>query len=105
MNQTERISYMEKILDESQASVSELSVALEKYVKLIPRMKELIAYYESRQWLHDFVDDSLGKIPKDLKRGVLSEDSVYDLISENAELIKKIESIKISVFDVKINEQ
>lgn len=94
MNQIERIKYMENIFDESKNVVAELSADLERYLEIAPRMNELIEYYEGRQWLQDFVDDSLGKVPKDLKRGVLSEDAVYDLLTENVELLKKLNLLK-----------
>ena len=35
----------------------------------------------------DFEADEEGKLPADLKRGVLSEDAVYDLITEHRELM------------------
>ena len=43
---------------------------------------ELTSYYESGQWLQDFEADERGELPKNLKRGVLSEDGVYNLLSE-----------------------
>ena len=33
--------------------------------------------------MKDYEDDEAGKLPSDLKRGVLSEDLVYDLIRED----------------------
>ena len=39
-------------------------------------------YYESPQWREDFEADEAGKFPKDLKRGVLSEDGIYNLLEE-----------------------
>ena len=33
--------------------------------------------------MKDYEADEAGELPKDLKRGVLSEDAVYDLITEN----------------------
>lgn len=40
----------------------------------------LTGYYESGQWLCDYRLDEAGALPKDLKRGVLSQDGVYDLL-------------------------
>ena len=40
--------------------------------------------------MQDYEDDEAGKLPKDLKRGVLSEDAVYDLITENRELLVRM---------------
>ncbi len=45
-------------------------------------LDELVTYYESGQWLSDYEADERGEIPSDLKRGVLSEDGMYNLLSE-----------------------
>ena len=82
MEQIERITYMEQILDEATEAVSSLSEALEKYSAVQDKLQELVAYYSSEQWRQDFDDDSAGKIPQNLKRGVLSEDAVYNLLAD-----------------------
>ena len=45
-----------------------------------PSLGELVRYYESGQWLRDYELDEQGLLPPDLKRGVLSQDGVYDLL-------------------------
>ena len=40
----------------------------------------LIEYYEGGQWLKDFEADEQGLIPNDVKRGVLSEDTLYNFL-------------------------
>ena len=82
MEQIERITYMEQILDEAAEAVSSLSEALEKYSAVQEKLQELISYYSREQWRQDFDDDSAGKIPSNLKRGVLSEDAVYNLLAD-----------------------
>ena len=82
MEQFERITYMEQILDEATEAVSSLSESLEKYSAVQDKLQELVAYYSSEQWHHDFDDDSAGKIPSNLKRGVLSEDAVHNLLTD-----------------------
>ena len=47
---------------------------------------KLEAYYESPLWKADFAADEEGRFPVGMKRGVLSEDGVYDLLEEYAEL-------------------
>ena len=92
MEQIDRIAYMEQILDEATKAVSSLSEVLEKYSAVQDKLQELSAYYSSKQWRQDFDDDSAGKIPHDLKRGVLSEDAVYNLLADVRrleDLIKK----------------
>lgn len=86
MEQIERIAYMEQILDEATEAVSSLSDALEKYSSILDKLQELGAYYSSEQWRQDFDDDSSGKIPSNLKRGVLSEDTVYNLLADATRL-------------------
>ena len=39
-------------------------------------------YYENGLWLQDYEADERGELPADLKRGVLSQDALYDLLSE-----------------------
>lgn len=90
MTQIERITYMEKCLDDCLRAVSEMSRALSEYRGVQSELRELVRYYESEEWRKDFEDDEKGKLPKDLKRGVLSEDAVYNLLSENDELQTEI---------------
>ena len=93
MEQIERITYMEQILDEATEAVSSLSEALEKYTAIQEKLQELATYYSSEQWRQDFDDDSAGKIPQDRKRGVLSEDAVYNLLSDITDLKERLLSI------------
>ena len=86
MEQIERITYMERILDEATEAVSSLSESLEKYSAVQDKLQELAAYYSSKQWRQDFDDDSAGKLPSNLKRGVLSEDAVYNLLANISDL-------------------
>ena len=43
-------------------------------------LQTLMEYYDNGQWLLDYECDERGEVPKDLKRGVLSEDGVYNLL-------------------------
>ena len=47
-----------------------------------PALGELVHYYESGQWLRDYELDEQGLLPRDLKRGVLSQDGIYNLLDE-----------------------
>lgn len=89
MNQIERIEHFEKILDETTAAINNLSSALEGYSAVQKKYFELMEYYGG-EWRQDYEDDENGKIPKDLKRGVLSQDAIYDLLTKNRELQIKI---------------
>ena len=41
-------------------------------------------YYTSGLWRDDYEADERGELPPDLKRGVLSQDALYNLLSEKA---------------------
>ncbi len=49
---------------------------------LTSALSTLEAYYTSSAWLTDFEADEAGLLPPDLKRGVLSEDGIYNLLEE-----------------------
>ena len=40
----------------------------------------LTRYLESGQWLRDYELDEQGLLPEDLKRGVLSQDALFDFL-------------------------
>ena len=90
MKQVERIRRMETIFDEARKTIDSLSADLEKYKGIQKDLEKLIAYYEGKQWLKDFEDDEKGKLPADLKRGVLSEDGVYNLLEDEKEMIASL---------------
>ena len=87
MTQTERISHMEKCLDDSRKAVDSLAHALEMYRDVQGKLRELSSYYGGEEWRKDFADDEAGRLPAGLKRGVLSEDAVYDLLNDNREIL------------------
>ncbi|MBQ3037284.1 MAG: DUF4298 domain-containing protein [Lachnospiraceae bacterium] len=82
MEQIERIQYYEEILDEANKAVSDLSKAIEQYETVKEKIVELESYYGSNTWRRDYEDDEAGKLPADLKRGVLSQDAVYDMLTK-----------------------
>ena len=84
--QIERITEMEERLDKCQDAADKLMDALYVYETSFSDLQKLARYYESRQWMKDFEDDEKGKLPADLKRGVLSEDAVYDLLTDSKEI-------------------
>lgn len=44
-------------------------------------MQELSEYMDSGLWKQDYECDERGELPGDLKRGVLSEDGLYNMLS------------------------
>lgn len=93
MDQLARIKYMEQILGEGAAAVAALEESLAAYRALQGRLQELFDYYHSPQWMQDLDDDRAGKLPADLKRGVLSEDAVWELETDCVRLLQEIASL------------
>ena len=46
------------------------------------KLRLLEAYYTSGEWREDYEADEREELPPDLKRGVLSQDALYDLLEE-----------------------
>jgi hypothetical protein len=81
MEQIERIQHFETLLDRITPVLENLEEALDAFEGIQEDVKELAAYYEDDDWREDFEADEAGRLPADLKRGVLSEDGIYDVLS------------------------
>ena len=46
------------------------------------KLRILEAYYTSGAWREDYEADERGELPSDLKRGILSQDALYDLLED-----------------------
>ena len=88
--QLRRIRKMERHLNRASAALKRLSSALDKYDETKEDIAVLSAYYASNDWKQDFADDEAGRLPKNLKRGVLSEDGIWNLLEEHHELQNRI---------------
>ena len=84
--QIARIRKMERRLDRALAAVKRLSAALDKYEATKEDIDALDEYYGSNEWRQDFEDDEAGLLPEGLKRGVLSEDGIWNLLIDHKEL-------------------
>ena len=90
MKQIERIKYFEKLLDEGYEIEKNLIKAIDEFNNYESQFKELDNYLQSKEWIQDFESDENNELPKDLKRGVLGEDYLYDLIDMYHKLKNKI---------------
>lgn len=91
MGQIERINHMERQLEVATQAVKGLAVALEEYEAAQGALRELGAYYGSAEWKQDFADDEAGLLPKDVKRGVLSEDAIWNLLEMTKGIRRKMD--------------
>lgn len=94
MTREERIAYYEKILDRTADAIRNLEAALDEYEAICPLLQELERYYTGPEWKADFDADAAGTFPQDLKRGVLSEDGIDDVLSDFRDLEERLAALK-----------
>jgi hypothetical protein len=90
MEQIERIQHFEELLDRVTPVLANLDEALDAFDGIQADVQELAAYYEGGSWREDFEADEAGKLPAGLKRGVLSEDGIYDVLSDHYALTVRL---------------
>lgn len=78
----ERIRRMEEIMDEVLQIVNENPEKIAGDIEIQKKIQILEDYLDSRQWMRDYACDERGELPAGLKRGILSEDTLYNLLSE-----------------------
>jgi hypothetical protein len=82
METTERIEQMEQRFDRAKEMVQTIAYVLEQYESLQEDIQLLDAYLGSEEWKADLAADEAGLLPTGLKRGVLSEDGIWNLLEE-----------------------
>lgn len=88
--QVRRIRQMERRFVRVAACVKRLSTALDQFEAVQDDLAVLDQYYSSDEWREDFAADEAGLLPEGLKRGVLSEDGIWNLLSDCRDLKSKI---------------
>ncbi len=68
LGRIERVERYERLFDEASADHDP------------EKLRLLDEYYSSGEWREDYEADERGELPPDLKRGVLSQDALYDLL-------------------------
>ena len=84
--QLARIRQMERRFRAVSTALKRLNAALDKWEAVQDDIAALSEYYSSQEWRKDFEDDEAGLLPEDLKRGVLSEDGLWNLLDSCKEL-------------------
>jgi hypothetical protein len=84
---------MERRLEEATTAVGLMEKALERYEAAQEAVERLADYLDSEEWRRDFADDEKGLLPQDLKRGVLSEDGIWNLLENNRDLASRMQEI------------
>ena len=86
----DRISQMEEIYDKALEIMDKAKEDPDSFLDFQNEISKLEDYYTGKLWIKDFELDEAGKLPQDLKRGVLSEDGIYNLLERNSELLGEI---------------
>ena len=86
MGQIERIQKMEERLNHASQAVIKLSAALDDYVETMEDIRVLASYYGSEEWKQDFADDEAHRFPVGMRRGVLSEDAIWNMLEDHRAL-------------------
>ena len=92
--QLARIRLMERRLNRATAAVKRLEAALDKWEDAQEAIAALEEYYGSDLWRQDLADDEAGRLPVDLKRGVLSEDGIWNLLTDVHDLTTRLKKGK-----------
>lgn len=93
VKQIERIEHMEQNMERVMHAVRVLDDALNEYEAAQEALHGLESYYGSDTWKQDFADDEQGKLPQNLKRGVLSEDAIWNLLEDSRALKERLEKL------------
>ncbi|MBO7540191.1 MAG: DUF4298 domain-containing protein [Bacteroidales bacterium] len=82
----DRITEMEGRLERLKVAVEQLNSALDAFAEAKEDYAVLDTYLGSAGWHRDRADDEAGLLPTDLKRGVLSEDAIWNALEDYREL-------------------
>lgn len=80
--QIRRVKRYERMMREANRILAMEDAPAESQAKLQKLLQKLDAYYRSDEWKQDYAADEAGLLPKNLKRGVLSEDGLYHLLED-----------------------
>ena len=76
----ERVSRMEALFDRLSLALQSTPDRIAADAELREAAATLAAYQTSGDWMRDYELDERGLLPADLKRGVLSQDGLYELL-------------------------
>ena len=89
-NVPKHIYEMESILDIAMQKMDALEKKIAEYKDFQTEIEKLEKYYTSQQWKDDYAMDEAGIFPEKLKRGVLSQDGIWNMLERNKELTRRI---------------
>jgi len=81
-NIIDRVRQMEQYMDEVAEALENNPGELKTNEDLRAKVEILTNYMDSGLWISDYEADERGELPRELKRGVLSQDGLYNLICD-----------------------
>ena len=96
----ERIKTMESKYDNVKPKVEAFKEKLDEMKKIYEDLKVLSDYYSSN-WKSDYEADEEGKIPKDLKRGILGQDTLFDFFTDCSEIGNEMKNLADKINQLK----
>ena len=87
--QIERIEKYEAMLDAVRTFLAQDNPSQDECARIAETVSALEAYYTSLAWRQDYHDEENGLFPSDLKRGVLSEDGIYNVLEAWQDLMQE----------------
>ncbi|MEW4353428.1 DUF4298 domain-containing protein [Streptococcus pneumoniae] len=85
----EMIQQMEEIAHRASQVFESLERSLELFEELEPDFKQLVAYYD-RDWMRHYEMENRGEFPCNVSRGVLGQDTIYNLMVVRRELLSEM---------------
>lgn len=85
--QIKRIMQMESLLNAALSLIKKDSLSPEEMQTLKLLVDQLDVYYSGPLWRMDYEADEKGLLPRDLNRGVLSEDGIWNLLTDYTALL------------------
>lgn len=85
--QIKRIMQMESLLNAALSLIKKNSLSPEEMQTLKQLVDQLDVYYSGPLWRMDYEADEKGLLPRELNRGVLSEDGIWNLLTDYTALL------------------
>jgi len=98
-NNISEITQRENDLNEAMQAVRRFADALDEFEQVQDSIQRLEKYYGSHTWFQALKVYENGALPPELKCGVLSEDLIYNLLMENDELARRMQSAAQQILD------
>ena len=89
-NVPQHIYEMESILGRALQKMDDLERKISEFEAFQTQIRRLEAYYTGPQWKEDYAMEEAGKFPEKLRRGVLSQDGIWNMLERNSEMLDRL---------------